>query len=347
MATTAVDLLVVAFRALSSDEQDAAIERLRELRVEQQSGLESEAARFIRSLRAVADHVGHPDRGELTVGAYKQASAELIAAGHDVETFSRVYRHYGSWPRAREALDLSDSATPRRIEARFRYRRLGKVWRFSETALRRALHDCADYYAQLEERDEPRGVSVAEFDHWRQRELELAHARGDHDFFLPSASPYRRRYRSWEGALLHFGFTPEQAAARFSIRERPARPEPFMPSGLPVATLQRPAGQRGCLPLPEAAVERLIAAYEALPARSRYVLTVRLGLGGAEPLELRRAAEPLGLHLDRVRQLQLLATESLIQAAAGEGRDRPAADTLREPVLQTLRTLAETLSATA
>lgn len=31
---------------------------------------------------------------------------------------------------------------------------------------------------------------------------------------LPSPGPYRRRWKSWEAALLHFGYTPDQVAER-------------------------------------------------------------------------------------------------------------------------------------
>jgi len=77
-----------------------------------------------------------------------------------------------------------------------------------------------------------------------------------------------------------------------------------------------------------------------LARRLRYVLTVRLGLGGVEPLSLRAAAEPLALHLDRIRQLQLDALGALARAAAGGRREKPTPEQLREPVQDTLRALA-------
>jgi hypothetical protein len=55
---------------------------------------------------------------------------------------------------------------------------------------------------------------VAEFEWWRDRELELARAEGNAALHLPSPSPYRRRWGSWEAALLHFGYTPDQVAER-------------------------------------------------------------------------------------------------------------------------------------
>jgi hypothetical protein len=61
---------------------------------------------------------------------------------------------------------------------------------------------------------------VIEFELWRQREIELAKARGE-DLFLPSDSPYRRRWGGWEAALRHFGFEPEEIEGRLEPgRER-------------------------------------------------------------------------------------------------------------------------------
>jgi hypothetical protein len=129
-----------------------------------------------------------------------------VAAGEHVEGFMRVSRHFGSWRRAKEALALSEVTTARRIEARFRYRRVGKVWRFTEDTLRETLASCVEHYG--------RPPMVAEFEWWRDRELELARAEGNDAAHLPSPSPYRRRWGTWEAALLHFGYTPDQVAER-------------------------------------------------------------------------------------------------------------------------------------
>jgi hypothetical protein len=98
------------------------------------------------------------------------------------------------------------TARPRSIEARFAKRRLGKVWRYTEKTLgevlRRAMSDTG------------RICQLAEFEHWRQRDLELARAPGE-ELHLPSAGPYGRRYGgTWKKALLHFGFTPDEVAER-------------------------------------------------------------------------------------------------------------------------------------
>ena len=173
-----------------------------DVRLRRQAGSESDTERFIRSLRRVAEYVGH----EPTSGEYKQASLELIETGEHVETFARMYSRFGSWPRAEEGLALSETTTARRIEARFRYRRVGKVWRFTEDTLRETMARCVEHYG--------RPPMVSEFEWWRDRELELARAVGNDGLHLPSASPYRRRWKSWEAALLHFGYTPDQVAER-------------------------------------------------------------------------------------------------------------------------------------
>jgi hypothetical protein len=95
----------------------------------------STAAWACSGLSCVAEHVGHvPSTAE-----YKRAREELRAAGEDVELFSRLYAHFMSWPRATEALSLSESNSARSIEARFRHRQVGKPWRYTEARLREAL----------------------------------------------------------------------------------------------------------------------------------------------------------------------------------------------------------------
>jgi hypothetical protein len=202
--TTAADLIEVIFNALPADEQDDVFTRISELRLRRLAGDESTVARMVRSLRQVAGYVGRTP----TVADYRQAQRELTAAGADIEPFNRLYSYFDrSWARAIEALTLSDDTTPRRIEARFRYRKLAKIWRYTEDSLRTALQRCAEDLGG-------RAPMVAEFEHWRQRELELARARGDDTLHLPSATPYRKRWGTWEAALVHFGFDNDQRARR-------------------------------------------------------------------------------------------------------------------------------------
>ena len=200
---TAVDAIVVLFANLGPRAQDEALERLNDARASREARDDSEMARYIRSLQTVAGHLGHSP----TVGEYKDVSAQLLADGDDVETFSRLYRFFGqSWPRAVEALTLADVTTPLRIQARFRYRRVGKVWRFSDDALREAVAQAVEHYGRV--------PLVAEFEWWRQEQMELAEAQGDLGVMLPTASPYRRRWGTWEAALLHFGYTRAQVEQR-------------------------------------------------------------------------------------------------------------------------------------
>jgi len=87
-------------------------------------------------------------------------------------------------------------------------------------------------------------------------------------------------------------------------------------------------------PLDADAAGRLHAAWASLPRRSRYVLTVRLGLDGHAPLTLRLAADPLDLNPERIRQIQQLALGDLAVAVHGQ---RAGAEPLRPFVADLLR----------
>lgn len=325
MPTSGADVVVASYLLLGVEEREEAFQRIHQLRVDEEAADSSEAALYLRCLLRVAEDVGRTP----TVDDYKEVQPRLAAAGEHIESFSKVYRFYGSWVRAREAVELSDSTTAKRIEARFRYRRVGKVWRYTEVALQTALMAAADHWG--------RPPSVAEFEWWRDRELELAKAAGD-AIDLPSSSPYRKRWGTWEAALLHFGFTPEQVALRLEGKSQPhnRNADPYLPDGLPVADLRHLSSADG--PLSAEQTRRVVEAYNGLAKRSRYVLTVRLGLG-VEPMSLKAAAEPLALSLDRIRQLQVHAIEALSDAASGPGRKRPKPGSLRDGVVATLKLL--------
>lgn len=137
-ATSAVDALLIVFEALPEDEREEAFERVSERRLEHLAGEESDTARLLRSLRRVAEEVGHTP----TVTEYRDLERRLRGTDEAIEETNQVIRHFGSWRRAREALDLSATTTARKIEARFRARRLGKVWRYTEDTLRETLVRC-------------------------------------------------------------------------------------------------------------------------------------------------------------------------------------------------------------
>jgi hypothetical protein len=327
MATSGSDLLVAAYQALGGEEQDEAFERLHQLRIDKEAGTGSDMARYVRSLRRAAETLGRTP----TADEYREVQPRLVEAGEDIESFSRLYRFFGSWPRAREALDLSETTTPRRIEARFRQRKLGKVWRYDDDDLRDALTRAAEHYGYP--------PSTTEFDWWREREFELARATGREEPHLPSVTPYRKRWGGWEPALLHFGYSEQELARRLTTKNNIIRkghdPDAWLPAGLPMAGLRddHPAD----LALAPEQVVKLRDEYALLARRSRYVLTVRLGLA-QEPFTLKQGAEPLGLSLDRVRQLQVLAFDRLTDAlASDEAEER---GRLRNAVAQTLRALA-------
>jgi hypothetical protein len=110
----------------------------------------------------------------------------------------------------------------------------------------------------------------------------------------------------------------------------------YLPDDLPVAVLasELPDG----LPLTEEEAQRVGDAYEALPRRTRYILTVRLGLGVPKQT-LTQTAEPLVLHFGRVRTLQAYAIDVLFQAATdGHKAARPG---LRAAVVESLRLMAD------
>lgn len=199
--TPAADVVAAAYTALAPEEREEAFVKINDLRLRDLAGEDDEVAYYVRSLVRVRD----VSEGELTPDVYRRARRTLLSDGEDVAEFNAVVRFFGSWRQAKEALQLAEVETPRKIEARFRGRLVGKVHRYREETLRQTLERCA--------RDLGHVPLVIEFEHWRRRELELAKARGE-QLFLPSDSPYRRRFGTWEDALLHFGFTPESVAER-------------------------------------------------------------------------------------------------------------------------------------
>lgn len=206
-ATSGIDLLLVSFEALSPEEREMAFERLAEARLRHRAADGSLEAGMLSSLLAVADHAGTRD---LSPDVYRAARRELVEAGQSIETFNRVVRHYGTWRQAKEAVVLSGVTTTQRIESRFRSRRLGKIWRYTDEVLEETLRRCAEQVGSA--------PMVAELEWWRDRELELARARGEDAAHLPSATPYRKRWGSWQGALLHVGFSKAEIDARYGQR---------------------------------------------------------------------------------------------------------------------------------
>lgn len=199
--TTAPELLLIAYRALDPSEQEQAYELIHEARVQRLAGEDSETGRMLRSLRRVTELLGEVPG----IDEYKRVQKTLAAEGEQLESVSRVYKHFGSWHLAKEAVGLSEITTARRIDARFASRKLGKVWRYTDQTLRDVLSRCTSDLGHVPQ--------VAEFEHWRQRELELAQARGE-DLHLPSATPYRRRWGTWEKALLSFGYSQAEIDGR-------------------------------------------------------------------------------------------------------------------------------------
>jgi hypothetical protein len=204
LTTSAVDALVILFEALAPDERGLAIERLNERWVRHQAGDDSEAARLLKSLIKVRDYVGKGN--DLSYDDYREAKLELDRLGEGVAPLSQILKHFKSWRMAKEALTLAEVTTARKIEARFSARRLGKVWRYREETMGDTLAQCVAAIGHVPQ--------VAEFEWWRQREIELARSKGDDAFHLPSSGPYRSRWKTWAGALKHFGYSDDEIAAR-------------------------------------------------------------------------------------------------------------------------------------
>jgi hypothetical protein len=214
--TSAIDIISIAFAALAPEEQEEVFERISETRLRRIADDEGETARHIRSLLRVAEHVD----GDLTPDTYKAARRELIAASEDILDINAVIRYFGTWRTAKEAIGLTEVASPLRIEARFRSRLIGKVNTYREEALREALEKCTEVLGHV--------PLVIEYERWRYREIELAKAKGE-ELWIPSDSPFRRRWGSWERALEYFGYEEERRLARFEPgRERSAQAiEPY------------------------------------------------------------------------------------------------------------------------
>jgi len=319
---SAVDALLILFEALPADDQAAAFQRLSLAHARRQAGAEADTERMLRSLARVGEVAGSTPP---TSTEYRRVSSVLIAEGEDVASFSQIYTHFDrQWANVVEAAGLSHMTTARKIEARFQSRRLGKVARYTDAKLGDALDRCSAFFVAKHElkASERYAPLESEFEWWRERELELARARGDDFFKLPSPTPYRNRWGTWERALAHFGFTAQQIAERLDRIPPPPRhtvEKTPMPAGLPIATLRDS---------PPADVDadtarRIKAAYEALTPRTRYVLTVRLGLAGASVLKLSEVGEALDLHLTSIHQTQAKALARLATALPeGIGGDR-------------------------
>jgi hypothetical protein len=200
MSTRALDLLAASVRLLSSDEQDELAEVLLHLRVARGGAAASRADELLRPLAEVAAGLGRAP----TVTEWRELVASEPRGGYPAA--HELIRFFGSWRQVKEAVALVEVSTARQVHERFRKRRLGKVWRYTDESLRDALERCA---AEL-----GRAPMVAEYAWWRQRELELAEARGDDWLHLPSPRPYRSRFGTWEAALKHYGFSDQDRAVR-------------------------------------------------------------------------------------------------------------------------------------
>jgi hypothetical protein len=204
---TGADVVIAAWRSLDSEQREAAFLKIAELRVIEAAGQDSDATRMIQSLRRVAECVD----GAVSPGDYKRVREQLVAAGEDIAPLHEQIKHYGRWRAAKDALALSETETPRRIDARFRFRRLGKVWRYTDETLRATFEACVNHYG--------RPPTLAEFEWWREQQIQKAKAKATGDIdgeHLPSAGPYRKRWDTWERTIANYGHDDEEATSRWS-----------------------------------------------------------------------------------------------------------------------------------
>jgi hypothetical protein len=206
MPTPATDAVLILFTALDETEQQEIADRIATALAMRAVSQESASAPFVRSMARIVEFIGHLP----SVDEYRDARDALVQAGEDIETYSRLVRHYGTFRRAKEALDLSKTTSIRNADARFRHRRINKIWRFTDETLGEHLARCVEYF----------GGAIPTLDEhaaWRQRELRLAAAEGNDALQVPSARPYQERW-GWAGSFEHFGHSPEAIAQRL---ERP------------------------------------------------------------------------------------------------------------------------------
>lgn len=196
-------MVAVAFAALTDQEQAEALEKILRGRSQRLAGSRKAEDRFLWSLRRAAQI---DPEGDLNTSRYRRAWRELRQRGEEIENLSSVVRHFGSWREAKEALELSNGLSDRQIIDRLAKRRLGKVWRYTADTLRQTLAESVAEVGHIPQ--------VAEFECWRERKLELARAQGDNTLHVPGAGAYRRRFGSWEKALLELGYLPDEVAER-------------------------------------------------------------------------------------------------------------------------------------
>lgn len=178
--------------------------------------------------------------------------------------------------------------------------------------------------------------TIAEFDRWRESELKKARAAGDQAFRLPSCTPYRARWNSWEAALSHHGV--DVANQRTADEAKVVRPEVHevdrgIPAMLSIARLRSVPNHPVLLNAEE--LERLRQEWDKLPRRNRHIITDRYELLGPRST-LEALADELHLTDGRVHQVQSEALVRLCRAVFGPRVDEAA----KARVLAALKALA-------
>lgn len=139
--------------------------------------------------------------------AWRQKELALMRARGEyarVPSTAAFRRRYGGWAQVLLAHGHSTEEVYLRLEPTPERRpRLAKVQRYTETTLRETLLRCVDEVGHV--------PMIAEFTEWRQSQIARSRRRS---LVLPTDSPYRYRFGTWERALLHFGFSEAEIKGR-------------------------------------------------------------------------------------------------------------------------------------
>lgn len=208
--TSGTDLVLVAFKHLSQEEQDDCWERLRLVRLDQMAADDSDLQRFARGLRLVAEAVGQ----EPSAGEFHKVRPKLVAAGEDIPTMKEMLNRFGSWRQAKSVLLLAEDEKLGAIDARYRRRLAGSTTRFTDQTVYDFLRRCGA--------DIGHPPMLSEYNAWRERELEKARARGE-NLRVPSPGAIRYRWARWQQALINAGFEIDDILAVYEEADERAK----------------------------------------------------------------------------------------------------------------------------
>jgi hypothetical protein len=169
---------------------------------------------FERALAGCSETLGRPP----LVSEYELWRRKEIELARErgevayIPQWTAYLRRWGRW----EHVLVEFGYQPEQVELRREHPPVVKVDRYTDATLEMTLRQCA--------RDLGRVPLARDFQRWRQREIRKRQRRKiTGTVALPSDSPYRTRYGSWNKALLHFGFRQEEIDEQFAQVQATAR----------------------------------------------------------------------------------------------------------------------------